>query len=128
MSPRAFAAVAASALIVVAAFLLLTSVTATTQAGGTAPCGSALSPSNDDGRKLSDSADVGNGLNQLAGTGIYRPNQYAGFQAACADAVSTRSTWGWVVGGVGVVALAGALLVSTTGRREPDQSAETDAP
>jgi hypothetical protein len=41
-------------------------------------------------------------------------------EATCADAISTRTTWTWVLIGAGVVALAGALFTFTyspAGRR-----------
>ena len=123
MSPRSFATATAVALLIVAGFLLHAQVTATTPAGGVVTCGSVWAPDNSDGKKHSHNAATWNGLNQLAGTGRYDPNQYIGYEAASSEALTTQGTWGWVLGGAGVVALAGALLVSTTGRREPDQAA-----
>lgn len=112
MNPRTFIITAAVALIFVAGFLLNTTVHATTPAGGTVVCGTALTPDNSDGQHRSDQIQIGNGLNVLAGTNYpYQANQYVGFEAACTDALDTRSMWGWVVGGVALVALLGAVLV-----------------
>jgi hypothetical protein len=120
VNPRTFTIAAAIALLVLAGFLLNTQVNATTPAGGTVACGTVWAPDNSDGQKQADRATLGNSLNQLAGTGRYQPNSYVGFEAACSDALGARGTWGWVAGGIGVLALAGAVLIRRTPRNVTD--------
>jgi hypothetical protein len=120
MNPRTFVVLVAVAVTVVAGVLLLSTVSATTAAGGSVTCGTAAEPSNTKAKQLSDSADAGNGLNALAGVPYRFPNIYVGYAQACADAISTRQGWGLSLLGIGLVGLLGGGFV----RRQPQASAE----
>jgi hypothetical protein len=117
MKPATFTKLAGAILVIVAGWLLFSTVNATTPAGGTVACGNALSPDNADGQEKSRHTAVSNGLTALSGVGQYQPDQYQGYQAACAGALDIRSTWGYVVGGIGVLTVAGGFVV-----RRPDQA------
>jgi hypothetical protein len=111
MKPATFTKLAGIAFVIVAGWLLFATVNATTPTGGTVACGNAFSPDNADGQEKTRHADVINGLVALSGVGRYQPDVYQGYQAACTDALDTRSTWGYVVGGIGVLTVVGGFVV-----------------
>ncbi|ALG07653.1 hypothetical protein [Kibdelosporangium phytohabitans] len=105
MSPRAFVAAAGGALVVVGLLLLAVfGVSATAEVENpysgveraqTWECGTVLAP------------------DRPADPMKWSPEQ----ETACVDAFSTRQAWGWLLGGMGLLALVGSVAIRTQSRR-----------
>lgn len=107
MKPRTFIIAASLALGILALILFNTPVSATTSGGKTVSCGTAWAP---DTTAAVRSHFVDTMTNALEGNyGV--ANSFDGYQQACADSVSTRNTWGWVLAGLGILGLIGGLAV-----------------
>lgn len=102
VSPRTFAAILGT-LAVVAGLLLLFLPLTTTVNGNPVSCGSPAVASRH--------AEVGSAL---ASIGHAQVAPIAAIETACASARGGRETGGWVLVGLGVVAVAGATLVRWT--------------
>jgi hypothetical protein len=117
MSPKAFAGIVGAVLAVVGLIVLSTSTSATSPlTGASLDCGSVISSNVDQVRhdaRVDDLADTMIGLR-----GEDQP--MAGVQA-CDDALGTRGLIGWLIGGLGLLVLAGALLIRTSSQ---DQTGE----
>lgn len=115
MTPRTFALIIGAALIAVSFVMLSTAVNATTPNGGTVACGTGWTP---DTSKAAHDSSVNTLTNAfLADAGNYSlmgADKLAGFEQACASAITSRRTWGYVLIGLGAVVSLGALVIRRT--------------
>lgn len=107
MSPRIFAAIVGAVLAVAGLMMLSTSTSAASPlTGSELNCGSVFSSNLDQVRHNANVADLTDGMMGLPG----EDQPMAGVQA-CESALGTRGLIGWLIGGLGVLVLAGALLI-----------------
>lgn len=112
MSLKRFAAIVGAVLAVAGIVLLSTSTSAASPlTGWQLNCGSVFSSNVDQVRHDANVDDLANGLAGLPG----EDQPMSGVQA-CEDALGTRGLIGWLIGGLGVLVLAGALLIRTGGQ------------
>lgn len=118
MSPKAFVAVVGVILIVVGIIVLSMGISvASPNTGASLDCGAVLSSNVDQIRHDANVDALSDAMLGLPGAA----QPMAGVQE-CEDALSTRSVIGWLVGGVGVLVLAGALLVRRPGELQQPAS------
>jgi hypothetical protein len=118
VSPRSFAAVVGVILVIIGFAVLARGTTVANPDGyGTLDCGSALSPRTED---LARRANVG----QLTDAMLGLPEDaepMAGVQS-CEAALTTKHMFGWPLGGLGVLLLAGAAFLRTANSPQPERA------
>lgn len=118
MKPRTFVIVAALIVAIGGLILLSVNVSATADGGKTVACGSGFKT---DMSQAAHDQSVGTLTNAMMADEGYTSYLYAGtnvdgYQRACADALSTRRTWGFGLLAIGALALVGGAVVRTTPR------------
>lgn len=117
MSPKIFAAVVGALLAVVGVILLSTSTSATSPLNGwDLDCGSVFSSNVDQVRHDANVNELADAMSGLPSQG----QSMSGVQA-CEDALGTRGLIGWLVGGFGLLVLAGAVVIRANGQRSPTE-------
>lgn len=112
MKPRSFTLLISATVIVVAFILLFVPVKATTPGGSTVGCGNGFSTNMSQAAHDSNVNDLSNAMLRDSGySSLASSNNLQGYAAACADALSTRRTWGFGLLGLSAVVFLGALVV-----------------